>query len=100
MEKQNYQWTDATTYSRGQTDKTPIAWQYNTPDLWIWISNGHRYHRNEWVVTCHALAIDAVVMRAGIDTPLADVQAMAIRIVKRRLSNMLTNIEPPTETKP
>lgn len=97
MQKKLHQWQDATTYFKNTVDRTPTAWQYDTPDLWIWISKNHRHYPNEWVITCHAVGIEAAQMRVTIDTPLEDVQSMAIRVIRRRLLKMVEGMEAKTE---
>jgi len=94
MQNEFHQWQDATNYRRDQTDKTPTAWEYKTPDLRIWISRHHIYNPGKWVITCFALRLDAQEMKIKEDATLEQAQEMALRIVRRRLQTMLSNLEP------
>lgn len=94
MSNTHHIWQDATTYSRGQEDRTPTAWDYSTPDLRIWISKAHRHYPGEWVITCHAVHYDAAKMKIEKDASLEDAQAMAFRIIKNKLEQMLKSMDP------
>lgn len=54
-------WTDATSYSQGERGKKPqTAWATEINGVRIWVSCGHIYYPNEWVMRCTALGIDLV----------------------------------------
>ncbi len=54
-------WEDATSYSQGQRGKVAqTAWETTIDGVRIWVSCGHRYYPDDWVVTSQALGFDAV----------------------------------------
>ena len=91
-------WNDSTTYSRDDKNRVPSCWDYKTEKLRITIVNKYVGIPDRWVMHCHEIGMNAVVLKAPIETPLAEVQAAAIRIVKRRLSEMLASLVVPEKT--
>ena len=54
-------WKDATSYSQGQRGKiAQTAWEITINGARIWVSRGHRYYPDDWVMTCARLGIGAV----------------------------------------
>lgn len=91
-------WVDTTTYSRDDKNRVPSCWTYNTGKLQISVLNNHQSVPGKWVLHCFNIGMDTVILKAQIDTPVAEVQAAAIRIVKRRLSEMLASLVAPENT--
>ena len=96
-------WHDSTTYSKLSfgdklEDRVPHCWDYKTEKLRITVLNDHRDFPDRWVMHCHQLGMNTVLLKAQIETPVAEVQATAIRIVKRRLSEMLASLVAPENT--
>lgn len=94
MNEKLHTWVDTTTYSRNDENRVPSCWTYYTGKLRISVLTGHRYHPDKWVLHCPQINADTVVLTAPIDTPVADVQAAALRIVRKRLTAMIESIEP------
>ena len=86
-------WTDATTYSRGNSDKKQDSWEMRTGYLRIWISTGHIYCPGKWVITCHELHMDAYEMRIPVEATTEQAQEYAVGIVKNRLEVMLKSLD-------
>lgn len=89
-------WVDTTTYSRDDENRVPSCWTYNTGKLRISVLKGHRNHPDKWVLHCFNIGMDTVTLNAPIETPVADVQAAALRIVNKRLTAMIESLNPPT----
>lgn len=53
------QFTDATSYSRDNKIRIPTAFSAKLGNIQVYISCGHIAYRPTWIVTCHALSIDA-----------------------------------------
>lgn len=86
------QWYDSTTYSRNNTERKPSCWTLYTGMLRISVLSGHLYNPGKWVMHCHHLGMEAVVLTAPIETPVEEVQAAAIRIVRKRLDKMIDSL--------
>lgn len=86
-------WTDATTYSRGNTDKKQDSWEMKSGQIRIWISTGHTHYHGKWVMTCHVLRIDAFAMKIPGEATPEQAQELAVRIVKNRLETMLKSLD-------
>lgn len=89
------EWVDTTTYSRNQSERKPSCWTYDTGKMRITVLTGHRYHPDRWVMHCHELNMDTVVLKAPIETPVADVQAAAIRVVRKQITEMINSLPTP-----
>lgn len=98
MNEPLHTWHDSTTYSRDDKNRVPSCWDYKTEKLRITVLNDHRDFPDRWVMHCHQLGMNTVLLKAQIETPVAEVQATAIRIVKRRLSEMLASLVAPENT--
>jgi len=95
MSEKLNEWVDTTSYSRNDKDRKPSCWTYDTGKLQISVLTGHRAVPDRWVMHCFNLGMDTVVLKAPIETPVADVQAAAIRVVRRRLTEMLNSLPTP-----
>jgi hypothetical protein len=51
----NVQWTDETTFSRGETDRTPRVWVARFGPLRLIVVKGHIYHPDNWVWVCRGI---------------------------------------------
>lgn len=52
------EWTDATSYSQGQRGKvSQTAWETTICGARVWVSCGHRYYPDRWVMNCQTLGI-------------------------------------------
>lgn len=79
------EWTDATSYSRDDTDRKPTCHRITVGDLRISVTCGHIYHSPNWVMHCGALAIDTKRLQAK---TLEEAQAEAIAVVKTTLAKL------------
>jgi len=54
------EWKDATSYSQGQRGKIdPNSWETTIANIQVWVSRGHIYNPETWVVTSRELGVDA-----------------------------------------
>lgn len=84
-----HEWFDSTTYSRDDNQKIPNVWSYKTGQLTITVVKHHRNYPNKWILHCRHIGISDGQMKPSHDTPLAEIQSLAIRIVQRKLELML-----------
>lgn len=86
-------WTDATTYSRGDTERKQTAWQLDTGEIRIWVSNGHRYYRGLWVYFCYNVGVnEARELKLPKGATPEQAQARALALVKAKLQNMIDSL--------
>lgn len=85
-------WTDATTYSRGDNERKQTAWEWQTEYLRIYITNAHVYYPNLWVIVCHEAGIREAKMKISGDSTPEKAQETALKIVKNRLNKMLNSL--------
>lgn len=78
-------WKDTTTYSRGDKERKPSEWTWEKGKLKITVLTGHMYYPNRWLLICPMAGMPQSVLKAPIETPLEEIQAAAIRIVRKRL---------------
>jgi hypothetical protein len=89
MNEPLHTWHDSTTYSRDDKQRVPSSWSYKTEKLKITVVNKHRDYPDRWIMHCYDIGMNTVVLKAPIETPVDEIQAAAIRVVKRRLSEMI-----------
>ena len=53
-------WTDSTSYSRDQKDRTPTSWTAKVGDISVTVTKAHRRNPGKWTMHCHALGMDTV----------------------------------------
>lgn len=51
-------WEDATSYSKGDSERKPTTFEARVGALRVVVTCGHVYYRPKWVMHCFALAID------------------------------------------
>ena len=77
------EWKDATAYSRGQRGaKKPTAWEIGNGRIRVWVSKGHTHYPGEWVVTCHALGMEAVSTGLGSDVDKDTAKTCALNMAE------------------
>lgn len=86
-------WTDATTYSRNDAERKQTAWEIQTGNIRIYITNAHRYYPNEWVYSCHELKVDAKQLQLPSTATPEQAQKRAVAWVKARLQKMIDSLE-------
>ena len=74
-------WKDATKYRKGRRGKDPAtAWETEVHGSRVWISCGHRYHPEIWVMNCRA--INVIERRIGPNTmSVEEARARALKEV-------------------
>lgn len=73
-------WTDATSYSRGERGtREPDAWEATIEGIRIWVSSGHRYYHGYWIMHCFSLNIETKQLGSVSDMSVAEAQNMAIK---------------------
>ena len=72
------EWKDVTTYSRGQKERTPTAWQISSGTPRVYITNDHLHYKGLWIMHCFKVGIDTKQIAAD---NLEDAKAMALKKV-------------------
>jgi len=86
------EWTDTTSYSQGQRGKkAPTCFSWQGKRLRITVTCGHIYAVGEWVMHCWPLGIDCLKLLHVITKE--DAQKKAMLIVKKRLQEMVAELE-------
>jgi hypothetical protein len=81
-------WKDISTFSQGDTDRTPNAFQLNAGAVRI-VVHHHIYHRDAWLVSCHELRLDC----RDLDAATADeAKRKAVEVVRARLEESLEQL--------
>jgi hypothetical protein len=77
------EWKDATNYRQGERGKIePTSWEMRFDGARIWISKGHRYYPDKWIVNCCEVGIEEQEICPVSDTtPLSAVQESALKFV-------------------
>jgi hypothetical protein len=91
MEKQNV-WYDSTIYSRGDTERKPTCWTFDTGMLRITVVSGHRGYPGGWVMHCYHVGFDTVLMGITAEKPAEYAQRLALKMVRKKLSMMLESL--------
>lgn len=86
------EWKDATTYSRDQKDRKQTAWSLELPSLRIWVGCAHRDYPKQFIMHCHQLGFDTHVMNLDSDTPIEEVQRVAIIKCRTRLNHYINQL--------
>lgn len=88
------EWKDATSYSQGQRGKIePKSWRTTINGVSVWVSKGHRYYPDFWIMNCHALGMEEEQVGAS-SWDAENAQAEALRMASkaaRDLARKLTN---------
>lgn len=72
-------WKDATSYSQGQRGKIgPNSWEAEISGYKIWISSGHLYYPDEWIMNCRGLDIERKVLGPKSTMSENDAQVKAV----------------------
>lgn len=79
------EWKDTTSYRRGETIE-PNAFTFQTKNLRVIV---HKYHGNEWVLSCYDLKIECQSL--GTQT-LQEAKDAALNKVKDKLKLLLSEI--------
>jgi len=68
-------WTDVTNYRQGQRGKIePTCWECAVAGLKIWISCGHLYFPDDWVMNARPLGV--------VEKPIGPISALSLDDVK------------------
>jgi hypothetical protein len=81
------EWTDATSYQQGQRGKIePTGWEAKIRGHRVYITKGHLYHREIWVMNClpvgireHRLCMNTEPVEHARSLALSRVHAAALR---------------------
>lgn len=77
------EWKDATSYGKGERGKKlPTSWETEIGGLRIWISKGHIYYPDDWVMNCPSLDLKEV--RIGPQVALTDDDAKSESLMLAR----------------
>lgn len=83
-------WTDDTSYSRDEKNRTPRAWMLRlTPDLRIWVGSDHVCHKGKWVLSCDPW-FDAKPLAAK---TAGEAQTEALALVRGKLAAIAALID-------
>jgi len=85
------EWKDSTTYSRGK-ERIPSVWAYKNDQIRISILNKHKYYPNKWVLNCFTLNIEGHVLNIPFDTPIEEVQKVALKLIKTKLQRIIQSL--------
>lgn len=85
-------WKDTTTYSRDDKVRKPSQWTLDTGKLKITVLNAHIYYPNRWVLICYEIGVKCSILKAPIETPLEHIQAAGIRIVRKKVEELLNSL--------
>lgn len=76
------EWKDATSYSRGQRGCIPPnSWECHIGTVRVWLSCGHHYYPETWVVSCHSLGIETKELGTSSLIEAEQARHLAIRVV-------------------
>ena len=81
-------WKDATSYSRGDRERVPSAWDIVSGALRVVVVSRHRLVPGQWVMHCHELRMDTVSLGVCSSQPAERAQAEAIKLVRARLEKL------------
>lgn len=73
-------WSDATSYSRGDTVRNPTLWETNVRGFRVAITNGYINYRPEWVFHCRVLGFDTYHLKNA--ATKEDAAELALRICR------------------
>lgn len=93
-------WKDVTTFSRGETNRTPHVWQADVPMVRLLVLDNHIYCKGMWAVTCHPFSSDPIPLQSKdrddamrkATGMLADVIRKLARSLSYELSDPATSI--------
>jgi len=84
-------WKDETTYSRYDKESNPSVWHYNTGKITVILIKNHIDYPGKWLVKSYDIK-SASTLTAPIDTPLETVQEIALRVIKKKLNEMIDSL--------
>lgn len=83
------EWTDATSYSRGDNERKQSAWELKLPSLRIWVGNKHKDYPGEFIMHCFELGIDTMRLNLKADCQIDLVKEKAWRICKTKAEKII-----------
>lgn len=83
-------WKDVTSYSQGDKERIPTAFECRSGDLRIYITCGHINYRGEWVMHCQALGIDTLHLKTV--KTFDEAKARSVKIVSMKLDRLKSNL--------
>jgi hypothetical protein len=83
-------WKDTTSYSQSEKERLPGTFTIKDENLTITITNGHIYHKGEWIMHCHKLGITEHVL--GVKTELS-AKVEALKVVGAKILKLRASLE-------
>ena len=91
-------WKDVTSYSQGDKDRKPTAFEAVSGELRIYITCGHIHYNGDWIMHCKALGIDTLHMKTCKSQDDAEKRAIHnVRLKLKRLIESLSALSPNVE---
>jgi hypothetical protein len=91
-------WEDVTSYSKGERGViSPKVWRVKSGPLTVIVVSGYIYNPDFWVVSCHALGMDAVNTKLPATYSATLAQKVALNLVRfelEMLSKSLAKLSP------
>ena len=89
-------WEDETSYSRGETVRTPRTWVNRWPDIAVTV---HRLHGVDgaWFLTCYPASFEQFDLRTD---DLDEAKREGVRLVRDRLVKMLAFVDRMADSSP
>lgn len=84
------QWKDVTSYSRDDQERIPGSWEVRAGGLRIAVARHIHYPPDVWLLRTNWTTVDMIELHSR---DLAGAQAMALDIVRTRLSEALTALD-------
>ena len=86
-------WKDASSYSRGDTARTPVTWGAKFGKLYILVTRYVGYPKDSWLVLCHQLNIKQELK----SKKLSEAACQAKAIVQVHLEELISGIITPNQ---
>lgn len=93
MNKSNNKWQDVTSYSQSGKECIPSAWSLENDSVKITVTNGHIHYKDEWVMHCDALRLNAYSLNIASTEPKEKAQALAIDVVRAVAREILESVK-------
>lgn len=75
-------WRDVSSYSQGDNERPPYAWDLTVDGIRMTICNAHIHHKGQWILNCAPWFRDKEFAEATL--PSADAQTIACGMVSQR----------------
>lgn len=82
------EWKDATNYSHGERGRIePNSWECRIEGIRVWVSKGHTYYPNEWIMHCGELGLREKRIGPSFVMSANDAQCEALKIAAKAAAN-------------